>query len=72
MGHLGDHIHVPLKVSHFQAMWIRNGSLFIGITGLEKSDHAMKSTCSNLTGYYSFGDPNDQVLKNNMPLFMET
>ena len=50
----------------------KGGSFFIGMMGLEKSNQAMKNICSKLTGYYSFGDPNDQVLKNNMPLFMET
>ena len=32
-----------------------------------KSDRAMKNIYSELTGYQIFGNPNDQVLKNNMP-----
>ena len=58
MGHLG--YCISLQMSHFQAMWIRNAFLLIlwGWWG-------WKNICFKLKGYHNFGDPNDQVLKNN-------
>ena len=58
MGHLG--YCISLQMSHFQAMWIRNAFLLIlwGWWG-------WKNICFKLKEYHNFGDPNDQVLKNN-------
>ena len=75
MGHLGYCINctftgvsLPSNVDKGQSDLIYG----LGMTGLEKSDRAMKNIWSKLMGYYNFADPNDRVLKNNILFFMET